>query len=480
MEPLLEIRDITKSFWGIKALDRVSFLVERGEVHALTGENGAGKSTLMKILAGLQPADSGEIVFRGSGLSMIHQELLPFPDLSVAENICMGQEPVRFGWVDRQAMYQHAERQLRQLGVSIPPSRRMGKLAVAEMQTVEIAKALVRRADLIIMDEPTSALSDHEAERLFSVIQALKQRGISIIYISHKLDEIFRLADRITVLRDGCHVDTRPASELNERQLIGLMVGRELASAAAPRHGSVGNVALEVRGLSRQGRFRNVSFELRRGEIVGIAGLMGAGRSDVAGAIFGLAPADSGHVLVNGRPVRIDSPKQALAHGIAMVTEDRKDSGIVPGMSVMHNLTLASLPRWSRSFIIQHRQEREVAAQQVAAFSIKTSGLGRPVKFLSGGNQQKLLLAKALLADPTVLILDEPTRGVDVGAKAEIYELIAKFARAGKAVLMISSEMNEILSLSDRILVMRQGVVSAELDPRQTNAEEILKHAMPN
>ena len=485
MDTLLEVRNISKSFWGVKALDRVSLDVRRGEVHALTGENGAGKSTLMRILAGMQSADSGEIVFRGLTISMIHQELLPFPDLSIAENICMGQEPVRWGWVNRAAMHRRAETVLRQLGVSLPPSRRMRELSVAEMQIVEIAKALARQADLIIMDEPTSALSDRESERLFAAIADLKRRGIAVIYISHKLDEIFRLSDRVTVLRDGRHVATCAVSEINEQRLIALMVGRELSAAPAITHtpspeSTPDEAALDVVALGRKGRFHDVTFRVRRGEIVGVAGLMGAGRSDVGAALFGLAPADSGEMRINGKAIRIGSPAEALANGIAMVTEDRKDSGIVPDMSVTHNLTLSSLARWSRWFVIQPRVERQIADRQIKTFSIKTPDARRPAKFLSGGNQQKLLIAKALLADPSLLILDEPTRGVDVGAKAEISGLIARLAQAGKGILMISSEMNEILALSDRILVMRQGTISAELDPRKTTAEEILKYAMPS
>ena len=485
MDPILEVRDISKSFWGVKALDRVRLDVRRGEIHALTGENGAGKSTLMRILAGMQSADSGEVVFRGLAISMIHQELLPFPDLSVAENICMGQEPVRWGWVNRAAMHRRAETLLRQLGVSVPPSRRMRELSVAEMQTVEISKALARRADLIIMDEPTSALSERESERLFAVIADLKRRGIAVIYISHKLDEIFRLADRVTILRDGRHVITCAVPEITEQRLIALMVGREFSAPpaitqAAFLAANLGEMALEAVALGRRGRFGDVTFRVGRGEIVGVAGLMGAGRSDVGAALFGLAPADSGEIRINGSTVKIDSPAQALANGIAMVTEDRKDSGIVPDMSVTHNLTLSSLARWSRWFVIQRSAEREIADRQIKRFSIKTPDGSRPAKFLSGGNQQKLLIAKALLTDPSVLILDEPTRGVDVGAKAEIWDVIARLAQAGKGIFMISSEMNEILALSHRILVMRQGTISAEMNPRETTAEEILKYAMPS
>ena len=319
--------------------------VERGQVHAVTGENGAGKSTLMKILAGIDAPDSGEIV-RSGRIAMIHQELLTFPDLTVAENICMGQEPARWfpGWIDRPAMHREAARSLERLGVTISTCRKMRELSVAEMQTVEIAKALARQADVIIMDEPTSAISDREVEALFGVIRDLKRRGVAVIYISHKLDEIFSIADVVTVLRDGRHVATHGITELDENKLIALMVGRELTAQLSERAGrGPAPLALEVRGLSKAGRFRDVSFTVRRGEILGIAGLMGAGRTDLASAIFGLVPAERGEIRINGRRVRIRRPADAIANGIAMVTEDRKEYGLVPNMSVKHNISLGSL-----------------------------------------------------------------------------------------------------------------------------------------
>lgn len=493
METLLQVEDVSKWFWGIQALDRVCLTVNPGEVHAVTGENGAGKSTLMRIIAGLDQPDSGEVRFRGSGISggiagsisMIHQELLPFPDLTVAENIWMGQEPDRWlpGWIDRAAMNERATELLAGLGVSVEPTRRMGSLAVAEQQSVQIVQALARRAGLIIMDEPTSALSARESDSLFRIILELKQSGVSIIYISHRMQEIFQLADTITVMRDGRHVATRPAADLSENELITLMVGRAVSSPATKDlrgPGDPGDIALEVCGLGRSGAFHEVSFTLRRGEILGLAGLMGAGRTAVAAAIFGLTPATTGTISLHGRPVRIQSPADALACGIAMVTEDRKKYGLVPNMSVKENVTLSRLVRYGWSPFINRRSEAAEAREQIGKFDVRTSGCDQPVKHLSGGNQQKIVLARALLTDPEVLILDEPTRGIDVGAKSEIYSMITALARQGKAILLVSSEMNEILALSDRILVMREGAVVGELLPRQTTPEEILRQAMPD
>ncbi len=481
MDPVLEVEGVAKSFWGIQALDGARLTVRKGEVHAVTGENGAGKSTLMKIIAGDERADAGEVRFHGRGIAMIHQELLPFPDLTVAENICMGREPVRWlpGWLDKPAMNREARELMGRLGVPVDPARRMRELTFAEQQSVEIAKALGRHADLIIMDEPTSALSARESERLFDLMLDLKRRGVSIIYISHRLQEVFRLADTVTVMRDGRHVATRPAAGLDENQLIAMMVGRSLDALAADP-AEAGEVILEVRGLTREGRFRDVSFELRRGEILGMAGLVGAGRTDVASAIFGLAPATGGEILIRSRPARIGSPADALALGIAMVTEDRKEFGFVPDLSIQENVTLSSLRRYCWGPMLRPGAEAAAADEQIRRFSVRASGRNQPVKNLSGGNQQKVVLARALLTDPEVLILDEPTRGIDVGAKAEIYSLITRLAREGKAILLVSSEMNEILSLSSRILVMREGTVAAEVRPQNVTPEEILRYAMPN
>lgn len=463
-------------------MDGITLDVARGEVHAVTGENGAGKSTLMKIIAGLDQPDSGAAHFKGRGIAMIHQELQSFPNLTVAENIWMGQEPVRRfgGWVDKPRMHRDARELLSRLGVSADSAQPMRNLSVAEQQCVEIAKALARNADLIIMDEPTSALSAHEADLLFRIILDLKSRGVAIIYISHRLPEVLQVADRITVLRDGRLVTTQPAANLNEDRLIALMVGRTLETRDAKATSESGEVILEVQRLSRSGSFRDVSFSLHRGEILGLAGLMGAGRSDVAAAIFGLSPATSGAIFVNGRPVRIQSPSDALAHRIAMVTEDRKEYGFVPNMSVHENITLSSLRRYCRGPFLDLRAEETAADQQIATLDVRSAGRDQPVKHLSGGNQQKVVLARVLLTDPKIVILDEPTRGIDIGAKHEIHALITRLAREGKAILLVSSEMNEILALSHRILVLREGAAVAELAASAATPDEILRHAMPN
>ena len=491
---VLQVRNLSKSFPGVRALDDVSLDIEAGKVHAVTGENGAGKSTLMRILAGLQTPDSGEILFQGHpirirnphealrmGIAMIHQELLPFRDLTVAENIWMGREPTRRlpGWLDRSAMHREARLLLDRLGVRLSPGTRMRELGVAETQTVEIAKALACRASVIIMDEPSSALSEREVGALFEVIGDLKRRGVAVIYISHKMDEIFRVSDVVTVLRDGRHVATAQTAEVDQNRLIALMVGRPLDAAPPPRRLDRSDIVLEVRDLTNPGRFRQVSFAVRRGEILGIAGLMGAGRTSLVSAIAGLTPAAAGDIRVGGRIARIRTPRDAIANGIAFVSEDRKEYGLVPTMSVKHNITLAGLSRCCRGWFLDKRAETRIAGNQMCAFSIRASSQNRNVPFLSGGNQQKVVIAKALLTEPSILILDEPTRGIDIGAKTEIYAMITRLAGEGRAILMVSSEMVEILSLSDRILVMREGAITAELSRAQATQEGIMKWAVP-
>lgn len=443
-------------------------------MHALMGENGAGKSTLLKIIAGQLGADSGTVE-RAGGVALIHQELMPFLDLSVAENVWMGREPVRGfrGWIDRRAMRRGAKRLLERLGSALDPDRRMSGLSVADMQMVEIAKALATDAEAILMDEPTSALAHHEAEALFGVILDLTGRGIAVVYTSHKMDEVFRIADTITVLRDGRRVASAPASEFDEARLIALMVGRELAAAPARDAVVPGEPGLEV-------RFGDVGFAVRRGEVLGIAGLMGSGRTELANAIYGLAPRRAGEIRVNGKAVRIGSPADAIRHGIAMVSEDRKQWGIVPRMSVAQNLTLASLPRVCRGPWIDARRESETADREMSALAIKARSRDQEIATLSSGNQQKVMIGKALMTQPEILILDEPTRGIDVAAKAEVHGIVRRLAREGKAIVMISSEMPEILGVSDRILVMRGGRFTAELNPRRTTQEEMLKLAMPD
>lgn len=492
---LLQVRNLSKSFPGVQALQDVRLDVRRGQVHALMGENGAGKSTLMKILIGLQSADAGDVFFKGRrvqirsphaarqlGIAMMHQELLPFPELTVAENLFMGQEPTRWlpGWLDKPALQREATRLLERLGVALSPTIKMKQLSVAQMQTVEIAKALAQQAELIIMDEPTSAISEREVEALFGLIRDVQRRGMAVIYISHKLDEVFRIADTVTVLRDGRYVGTHAIGEVDEHRLIAWMVGRELAAVFPNSSAKPGAVALEVCGLTRPGEFRDVSFQVRRGEIVGIAGLMGAGRTELVNALFGLAPARGGEIRVQGRTVRIAGPRDALAQGLALVSEDRKRLGLIPELSVQQNITLASLARCCRLGWIDRRRENLVAEQRIREFGIKTPDRNQKVKYLSGGNQQKVVIAQALLTEPSILMLDEPTRGIDIGAKAEIYAIMTQLARAGQALLMVSSELPEVLALSHRVLVMREGTIVAELDPRHTSQEEVLRYAMPH
>jgi inositol transport system ATP-binding protein len=490
---MLSVRELTKAFGGLPALQAVSVEFRPGEVHALMGENGAGKSTLMKILAGLQPADGGAIALRGKtvrfaspqdalaqGIAMVHQELMPIPDLDVAENLLLGLEPVNaLGWVDRAELHREAAEWLRKLDCVLDTRQRMRRLSVAQGQVVEIAKALARQTDVLLLDEPTAALCDHEVTALFKAIDVLRRRGVAIVYTTHKMDEVFRLADRVTVLRDGRLVRTGAASELTPDALITHMVGRELAQVFPPVVGVPGDVVLEVAGLTREPAYRNISFSLRRGEVLGLAGLMGAGRTEIAEALFGLRPAHAGEIRLHGRTVRLTSPGDALAAGIGMVTEDRKGLGILPAMSVRSNLTLSSLGRFSGLTGLDAASEARTADEQIRAFAIKTSGREQPIGQLSGGNQQKVLLARTLLPGPDLVILDEPTRGIDIGAKAEIYALIGRLAAEGKAVLLISSELPEVLSLTHRLLVLRQGELTAELDPRCATQEEILRHAIP-
>jgi inositol transport system ATP-binding protein len=494
MEWLLEARGMTKSFSGVPVLKEVTFELRPGEVHAVVGENGAGKSTLMKLLAGLERPDTGELWVKGRkttfrsphdalrcGVAMIQQEPLPFLNLSVAENVFMGQAPASrvFGWVDKGSLHHQTALLLEQLAIPLSPMQSMTTLRVAEMQAVEIAKALAHRADVLIMDEPTSALSEREAEALFATVRDLRRRGVSLIYISHKLGEVFRLADRVTVLRDGAQVGTYAIGELTTERLITLMVGRELRELFPKANAQPGDHLLSVQGLAKAGRFTDVTFTVRAGETVGIGGLMGAGRTDVVNAIYGLAPADSGEIRVRGRIVKITRPRDALRAGIGLVSEDRKMFGFVPTMGVKGNMTLASLKRWCRGGLIDRRSEARIVDEQIRRLGIKSSHRDQLVSRLSGGNQQKTVLARTLLTGPDILLLDEPTRGIDIRAKAEVHQLISELVRAGKGVVLVSSELPELLALSDRLLVMRQGRITAELDARQTSPEEVLRFAIP-
>ncbi|MBW7889449.1 MAG: sugar ABC transporter ATP-binding protein [Chitinophagaceae bacterium] len=492
MDFLLQAENISKSFPGVRALNNVQLQVKKGTVHALMGENGAGKSTLMKILVGMYRPDEGSIYFKGqsvhfksvhdaiqSGITMIHQELLPFPDLSVAENIFMGNEPrgIFPGWINLSKRNRDAKELLERLGLKIAVNQRMGGLSIAETQMVEIARALSNKAELIIMDEPTSALSDKETSILFDIIRELKREGISIIYISHKMDEILHIADTITVMRDGEWIGTYPATEVSQDKLISFIVGRELNTIFERRNHKLGDELFSVSNLDGA-KFKGISFSVRSGEVLGIAGLMGAGRTEVVNAIFGLEQITAGTIKVKGRPVKISAPNDAIGCGIGLITEDRKRTGLVLSATVKDNMSLASLKKISRGPFIKKRKEVEVARREVRRFAIKTPSVNQVINYLSGGNQQKVVMAKVLLNDPDIIMLDEPTRGIDIGAKAEIYKLINELAAMGKAIIVISSELPEVLGLSDRILVMREGRIQAELTANEATQEKIMQYAM--
>ncbi len=492
MQTILRLEGISKSFPGVQALDDVNFEVRAGEVHALLGENGAGKSTLIKIISGVYEPDAGrmlldgeEIRFSGpidaqrAGIATIYQELLLFPELTVAENIFMGHAPrTRFGAIDWGAMRAEAEALLASLDIhDLDVTRIVGSLTVGNRQRVEIAKALSQNARILIMDEPTAALGGADVERLFDIVRLLRQRGVGIVYISHRLAEVFALADRVTVLRDGTYVGTRPVSETSEDDLITMMVGRTIDNLFPKLDTEVGATVLEVRGLHRKGQFHDISLELRAGEIVGLAGLVGSGRSELAQAIFGIAPPDGGEIRLDGRPVRIDSPSAAGRLGIAYVPEDRGTQGLIRPMRLRENVSLAVLDQVVRGPFIDHRAEVDLADRSIRRLSIRASGTEQVVEKLSGGNQQKVVLSKWLAAKPRVLIMDEPTRGIDVGAKAEIHRLMSGLAQQGLAILMISSELPEIMGMSDRILVMREGTLVAEFS-RAAATQETIAAAM--
>jgi rhamnose transport system ATP-binding protein len=491
--PLLEAAAITKSFAGVRALRRVSFDLRAGEVHALVGENGAGKSTLIKIITGAEQPDSGSLTVAGEavrhmspaasralGIAAIYQQPALFPDLSVAENIALALESGR-AWrrVDWAARRRQAAEILGRVGTSIDPRRLVESLSMPEQQIVEIAKAIGADARIVIMDEPTAALTDREVESLFRAVTLLRGRGVGIVYISHRLDEVFALADRITVLRDGESVATRAAAEVTRPELIAMMIGRELASVFPKRPVPLGDTALEVRGLSqRAAGVHDVSLTVRRGEILGIAGLVGSGRTQLAETIFGLTPADAGEIVVRGAPTRIGSPSDAIGAGIAYVPEDRRQHGVVLDMSIAANASLASLPRVSRLGLIDRAAERASADGYVERFRIKTPSIQAEVGTLSGGNQQKVALARWLSTGPMVLILDEPTQGVDVGSKAEIHALMQELAERGLAIVMISSELPEILGMSDRVAVMHAGTIRAILDREEATQSRVLALAL--
>lgn len=484
------MRGIVKEFSGVRVLDGVSFQLSRGSVHALMGENGAGKSTLMKILCGIYPATEGEIFMDGKaaeihspidakrlGIAMIHQELSAFHELTVAANMFMNREYKRFGLLDEARMNRAAAEILADLNINIDPRVKMRSLSVAEMQLVEIAKAVSTDAEIIIMDEPTSALTEAEVANLYDTVRDLKSRGKAIVYISHKIEEIFAIADEITVLRDGEFVSHDKIAAFDHDKLISLMVGRTLDQQFHKTKHDFGKVLLRVENLSRSGEFKDVSFEVHAGEVLGFAGLIGAGRTEVVETVFGLQRADGGDIYVEGERVSIRSPGDAIRYGLALVSEDRKNVGLNLVGSVKENITMANLEKYCKFGVISSGSEKRACDELIEMLSVKTHSRDTLVNALSGGNQQKVILARWMSTRPKILILDEPTKGIDVGAKAEIYRLIDEFAAEGGCVIMVSSEMPEILGMSDRIAVMHEGDLVAVFDRGEATQEKLLTAA---
>ncbi|MFC4640344.1 sugar ABC transporter ATP-binding protein [Deinococcus hohokamensis] len=488
-QPILSLHHASKSFGPVQALVDVSLELFGGEAHALLGENGAGKSTLVKILAGVHRADGGDLLLEGqprtfhntaeardAGIAIIYQEPTLFPDLTVAENVLMGRQPLgRGGRIDRRAMLSTVGEILRDLGVPLDPARPVRGLSIADQQIVEIAKALSFRARVLIMDEPTAALTGQETERLFRVVRALRARGAAVLFITHRLEEAFTECQRFTIMRDGRWVNSGPSTDYTIDSVVRGMVGRDVSELYPKLPVTPGDVALDVRGLTRRGVFRNVSFQVRRGEIVGLAGLVGAGRSEVARVIFGIDPRDAGEVHVQGTAVPAGNTGAAMQAGIGLVPEDRRQQGLVMDMSIERNATLAILGRLRRGPLMDRAREYQTASDWTTKLQLKAHRLTDAVSTLSGGNQQKVVLAKWLATGPSVLIVDEPTRGVDVGAKAEVHRTLAQLAAEGLAVVMISSDLPEVLGMADRILVMREGELVGEL-PRQDASEEAVMY----
>jgi len=490
---LLQAINITKSYAGVQALKSALFELRAGEVHALIGENGAGKSTLIKIITGAVEPDSGEIKLSSStithnsprvakqlGIAAIYQQPALFPELTVAENIALGLEQTgMLGRVDWRERRRHSAELLAQVGARIDVERAAGELTMPEQQLVEIARSLGAKAKVLIMDEPTASLSEEDTQNLFRVIRNLRSAGVGIIYISHRLEELPVIADRVTVLRDGRTIDTRLMSEVNRQALIQLMVGRELSAVFPKKEVALGDVALELRQLgSSEAGIKDINLYVRAGEIVGLAGLVGAGRTELARTIFGLTQADQGEIVLRGKHVRIESPSQAIKHGLAYLPEDRRRHGVILDMQIGANVTLASLDRLSRYGVMDFKREKEIAADYIRRLGVKTPAIYVPVSTLSGGNQQKIALSRWLVTRPSVLILDEPTQGIDVGAKSEIHALMTELASEGVAILMISSELPEILGMSDRVAVMHGGTIAAILDRKDASQQKILALAL--
>ena len=484
----VELRAVSKSFSGIKVLNNVNFDIHPGEVHALMGENGAGKSTLIKILAGLHQADEGDIIVNGkvmkfaspkdahaAGIATVHQELLLFPELTVAENIFLGQTPkTGMGLIDWQSMREKARALLNSLDShDLDIDQKVASLSVGNRQRIEIARALAQDARVLIMDEPTAALAEADVQRLMDIVRNLCARGVAIIYVSHRMPEIFALANRVTVLRDGQHVGTKPVSEVDEAKLVSMMVGRPIDRLYPAKQGKDGDVILELRDVSHGRVVRNVSLALKRGEILGLAGLVGSGRTETALTIFGITPATSGQILIDGKAETIATPEAARDLGIAYVPEDRGQQGLIKAQTIEENIALANLKRLLKGIFVDTAKVTDEAVSAISRFGIRARGPKQFVRQLSGGNQQKVVLGKWLATKPRILIMDEPTRGIDVGAKAEIHILMRKLAGEGMAILMISSELPEVLGMSDRVLVMSGGTITAEFDKEHATAEAV-------
>jgi methyl-galactoside transport system ATP-binding protein/inositol transport system ATP-binding protein len=492
-EYLLEMKNIVKTFPGVQALRGVTLQVRPGEIHALMGENGAGKSTLMKCIAGIYKPTSGEIFFEGKlrgpyspsealamGISMIHQELSPVLYRPIMENVWLGREPLTpLGLVDHKKMYEMTKDVLKEIELNEDPKSFMASLTVAKMQMIEIAKAVSYNSKLIIMDEPTSALTEKEIKQLFSIMGKLKSQGKSIIFISHKLDEVYEITDRITVYRDGAYIGSENTKDLKMDRLINMMVGRNVDELFPKAPCPIGDVKLEVKGLSNSKYFKNVSFTVRRGEILGIAGLIGAGRTEVVETIFGMRPRTAGEIFVDGKKVEIKNPADAIRYGMAWLTEDRRGSGIFPMLTVQLNIAIAIIPRFlNRIGLIKEGALNAGVQEFVKKIQVKTPSLSQRVENLSGGNQQKVLVARWLMTNPDILFLDEPTRGIDVGTKSEIHRLITRLAGEGKSIIMISSELPEVMGMSDRIMIMHQGKVTGIVENSQAlSQEELMAYA---
>jgi ribose transport system ATP-binding protein len=491
-QPLVQMRGISKAFSGNRVLENVEFEILSGEVHALMGENGAGKSTLMKILTGIYERDTGTVLVRGkevqfkhtkeaeqSGIAVIHQELNIIPYLSVTENMFLGKELTigKTGIIKYKEMKTKTREYLNRLGIDIDPDVEAGTLSVGQQQMIEIARAVAANTEVLIMDEPTAALTDREISALFQVINSLRKQGVGIVYISHRMDEIFQICDRISVLRDGQFIGTKAIPETNFDEIVKMMVGRQLGERFPKRQTDRGSTRIQVVNLSSKGSFQKVSFSVKQGEILGVAGLMGAGRTEIMEAIFGYRSISNGKVLIDGKEAKIKSPYDAIQQGIGFVTEDRKNEGLVLGLSVKENFTLTNFSSVSKKGVISTKKEESFVEDLIQKLHVKTASQHLSVKSLSGGNQQKIVIGKWLGIKPKILILDEPTRGVDVGAKKEIYQLMNELTKEGVAIIMVSSELPEILGMSDRILVIHEGKVSATFEGNEADQEKIMQAA---